>query len=140
MDLVYSVALLGLAVILFIVFMLGDRKPDRPGWASAGVANDLTSVVITALIAVGICYGVKFGMTISEQALGAKVLILLALTLAACVLTLRALAPRRRLAEYAAERALKVSISELPQVSVVTVATADPNNDQPSGPTLPRAA
>ena len=140
MDLVYSVALLGLAVILFVVLMLGDRKPDRPGWASEGMANDLSSVAITALIAVGICYGVKFGMTISEQALGAKVFILLAVTLVACVLTLRTLSPRRRLAEYAAERALKVSISELPRVSVVTVATPGSNNDQPSGPTLPRAA
>lgn len=140
MDLVYSVALLGLAVILFVVLMLGDRKPDRPGWASEGMANDLTSVAITALIAVGICYGVKFGMTIGEQKLGPTAFILLALTLAACVVTLRTLAPRRRLAEYAAQHALKASISELPQVSVVTVATADPNNDQPSGPTLPRAA
>lgn len=140
MDLVYSVALLGLAVILFISFMLGDRNPDRPGWASEGVANDLSSVAIAGLIAFGTCYAFKFGMTIAEQTMGLKVFILLAVTLISYYLILRALAPRRRLAEYAREHARRNNMDEPPQATVVQIAAAGGNNDPSSGPTLPRAA
>ena len=140
MDLVYSVAILGLAVNLFVLFLIGERMPNRPGWASNWLASDLSTVAITGLIAFAISFGVRFAMTVNEQAIGLKVAALLAATLAAHYFILRQLAPRRWLAEYAAERARGSNMNELPMANVVSI-VAPAGNDGPSGePTLPRAA
>ena len=97
MDLVCSVALFGLAVILFKLFLLGGRMPDKAGRASEGVTSDLWCVTITGLIAFGTAYGVQFLLTMNEQAFGLKEAVLVAAVLSACFLIVRVLAPRRRL-------------------------------------------
>ncbi len=140
MDLVYSVALLGLTVILSIIFMLGIRMPDEPRWASDGLTTDAWCVAIAGLIAYGTAFGVKFVVNMNEQALGLKQVALAAATLAACYLIVRLMAPRRRLAKYAAERARRSGVSESYPENVVALALPVGENRSPSEPTLTKAA
>lgn len=140
MDIVYSVALLGLAVVIFIAFLLNDRASDRPGLTSEGMASDLSTVAITGLIAFGLCFGVRFFASANGPAMGLKEVALLAATLTAYYLIYRKLAPRRRIGEYADRHAQGRAISELSSVDIVTVASPADNSDQPVKPGLSRAA
>lgn len=140
MDIVYSVALLGLAVVLFYVFLLADRRPDRSGWVSDGTVAELSTVLITGLIAFGLCFGVRFFASINELAIGVKEVALLAATLTAYYLILLKLAPRRRLAEHAAALAQRNAMRELSSANIVNLASPADDNDPSNNPGLPRAA
>jgi len=141
MDIVYSVALLGLAVVLFVVFLLADRRPDRSGWVSdGGTVAELSTVLITGLIAFGLCFGVRFFASINEVAIGVREVALLAATLTAYYLILLKLAPRRRLAEHAAKLAQRSTVTELSSVSIVPLASPADNEGPSNNPRLPRAA
>ena len=140
MDLVYSVALLGLAVILFNGFLLGVRMPDTPGWAAEGVLADLWCTAIAGLIVFGAAFGVRFAVAMNELEFGLKEAALVATVLAACYLIVRMMAPRRRLAEYAGELARRRGASEPSPENVVALGSPEGNDRTPSGPTLPKAA
>ena len=140
MNLVYSVALLGLAAILFVVFLLGDRLPDRAGWMSEGVISDLSSVAIAGLIAFGACFGVRFFVFMGERPFGLKEVALLTMTLVVYYLIFRHLAPRRRLREYAAELARRSASNKPSETNVVTITSPESNHGSSNEPTLPRAA
>lgn len=139
MDLVYSVALFGLSVIVFILVLLGSRMPDQPRWLSEGVSADLVNVTIASLFAFGAAFGFQFVLSVKETVIGLTEVALVAAILTACFVIFRLLAPRRRLAEYAAERARRNAMNEPGLVSVSTTPPA--NGNEPSDrPTLPRAA
>ncbi len=140
MDIVYSVALLGLAVVLFYVLLLADRWPNRSGWVSDGTVAELSTVLITGLIAFGLCFAVRFFASINEVAIGVREVALLAATLTAYYLILLKLAPRRRLAEYAAALAQGSAVTELSSVSIVPLASPADNDGPSNNPRLPRAA
>ena len=140
MDIVYAVALLGIAVVLFTVFMLLDRAPDSRGWTSDGMLSDLSTVAITGLFAFGLCFGVRFFASATGPAMGIREVALLAATLTAYYLIYRKLAPRRRLAEYADKRAQAPSMKELSSVSVLTPASPVVHGGPSGNPDLPRAA
>ena len=139
MDLVLCVAFVGVATILYVVVLLVSRMPDQPAWATELVMNDIANTVITGLAAFAVGYGTRFVLTMNELVMGVKEIALIAATLAACFMVIRLLAPRRRLAEYAAEHARRNALTEPALVSV----SANPpaNRNGPSDkPTLPRAA
>ena len=140
MDLVYCVVTLGLAVILFVISLLGARRPDEPGWASGGVISDVWSVTIVGLLAFGVSFGAKFFVKLNQEPFGIKEVALLSAVLAACYLTLRVMAPRRRLAEYAAEIARRSGASESHPANVVPLASAESETRPMTEPTFPRAA
>lgn len=140
MDLVYAVALLGLAVIFFNVFLLGDRMPHKPFWASDGTISDLWCVTITSLIAFGIAFGVQFVLTINEQAFGLTEAALVAAALVVSYLIVRAVAPRRRLAAYAAKLAPESDTGISTPTNVVTLVQRADNTQSTSAPALPKAA
>lgn len=140
MDLVFSVALLGLAVILFNVFVLGCRMPDQPGWASEGVISDLWCVSITGLIAYGGAFGVKFVVTMNQQVFGLKEVALGASVLAVYYLIHRAIAPRRRMAQYAGELAPGRGVSDSSPATLTTLTSSALYNHSPGEPTLPKVA
>ena len=133
MDLVYSVALLGLAVILFNGFLLGVRMPDTPGWAAEGVLADLWCTAIAGLIVFGAAFGVRFAVAMNELEFGLKEAALVAAVLSACYLIVR-------LAEYAGELARRRGASEPSPENVVALGSPEGNDRTPSGPTLPKAA
>ncbi len=140
MDIVYAVALLGLAVVLFVVFMLLDRAPDSSGWTSDGMLSELSTVAITGLFAFGLCFGVRFFASAGGLTIGVKEVALLAAILTAYYLIYRKLAPRRRLAEYAEQRAQGSAMKELSPVSVLTPASPAVHGGPSGNPDLPRAA
>ena len=140
MDLVYSVASLGLAVILFVMFLLGARRPDEPGWASGDVISDVWCVSIVGLIAFGTGFGVRFVQSMNQESFGIKEVALISAIMAACYLALQKIAPRRRLAEYAAEFARTSGSSESYRANVVTLASAEGETRSLTEPTLPKAA
>ena len=140
MDLVYSVAVLGLAVFLFILLLLGDRMPDRPGWAPEGVAADVSTVAVAGLLAFGVAFGVRFFTAIDAMVIGLKEIVLLAAVLAVYYLILRALAPRRRLAQYASERARRSGASASSVENVVALTPANGDDHSPGASTLTKAA
>jgi len=140
MDLVYSVALLGLAMILFVTLLLGNRMPDQPRWASDGTTAELSCVAVAGLIAYGMAFGVRFVVYTNELVMGPKEIALVAATLAACYLIFRWLAPRRRLAEYAGELARGRGINESSPANGVALASPENKNGPSSEPTLSKAA
>ena len=111
MDIVYSVSLLGLAVIVFVIFLLGVRMPNEPTWASDWLV-DIWCVTIAGLIAFGACFAIKFIASINAQTLGLKEVALVSAVLITCFLIVQTLAPRRRLAEYAGTLAQRGKASE----------------------------
>ncbi len=139
MDLVYTVALIGVAAVLYVVVLLVSRMPDQPGWATELVMNDIANVVITGLAAFAVGYATRFVLTMNELAMGVKEIALIAATLAACYVIIRLLAPRRRLAEYAAELARRNGVTEPALASVSTNPPAGGNGPSDK-PTMPRAA
>jgi hypothetical protein len=140
MDIVYSVALLGLAVVLFFVFLLADRRPDRSDWMSDGMVAELSTVLITGLIAFGLSFGVRFFASANGPAMGIREVALLSATLTAYYLIFLKLAPRRRFAEYAATLAQRSAVTELSSANIVTLASPADNNGPSNNPGLPRAA
>ena len=139
MDLVYSVAFFGLAVVGFILVLLGSRMPDQPSWLSEGVSADLVNVTIVGLLAFGAAFGIQFVLSVKETVIGLTEVALVAATLIACFVIIRLMAPRRRLAEYAAEYARRNAMNEPGLVNVSTTPSAVAN-DSSNKPTLPRAA
>ncbi len=140
MDLVYSVALLGMAVILFNVFLLGCRMPDQPGWASEGVVSDLWCVSITGLIAFGAAFGVKFVVTMNQQVFGLKEVAVVASVLTVYYLTHRAIARRGRMAQTAGELARGSGVSDSSPATLTTLTSSALYNHSPGEPTLPKVA
>lgn len=130
MDLVYSVALVGVAAVLYVVVLLVSRMPDQPGWATELVMNDIANVVITGFVAFAVGYGTRFVLDINELVIGVKEIALIAAILVACFVVIQVLAPRRRLAAYAAELAIRNAVK----------GPAAGGNGPSDKPTLPRAA
>lgn len=130
MDLVYCVAFVGVATVLYVVVLLVSRMPDQPSWATELVMNDIANTVITGLVAFAVGYGTRFALDLREEVVGVKEIALTAAILVACFVVVRLLAPRRRLAQYTAELATR---------NAAKGTAADGHG--PSGkPTLPRAA
>ena len=113
---------------------------DRPGWASDGVVADVTTVVVTGLLAFGIAFAVRFITSFDAMAIGLKEVVLLAGILAVYYLILRALAPRRRLAQYASERARSSGASASSADNVVALTPANGDGQSPGASTLTKAA
>ena len=135
MDLVYFVALVGVAAILYVAVMLVSRMPDQPGWATELIMNDIANTVMTGLAAFAVGYGLRFILDVGDEVVGVKEIGLVAAAVVVCFAVIRFMAPKRRLAEYAAELARRNAVL----VSVST--TPPPSGKGPSDkPTLPRAA
>lgn len=140
MDLVYSVALVVMAVILFVGFLPGNRMAGGRGLASEGMTADLLCVAIASLFAFGIAFGGRFILTMHEQAVGLKELVLVAVTLAACYLIVRRLAPRRRLSGSAEEPTRWGGTSESSPANVAALVSPEHKSGPPSEPPLTKAA
>jgi small-conductance mechanosensitive channel len=139
MDLVFTVVLLSVAAVLYVLVLLVSRMPDQPGWATELVMNDIANTVITGIAAFAIGYGTRFVLSLSQQVVGVKEIALIATTLVGCFVVIRLLAPRRRLAQYAGELARRNAAKEPALVTASTMPPAGGNG--PSGkPALPRAA
>lgn len=141
MDLVYAVALFSVATVLSVVVLLSSRMPVEPVWATEGLVANVWCVLITGLIAFGACFGVRFFVNISEQFLGFRELGLVVAILAACYMILRQLAPRRRLADYAARLSQSggnvIGASNLDSVAMVSPGANGRSQDKAD---LPKAA
>jgi len=136
MDLVYCVALSGIATVLYFVVLLVSRMPDQPAWATELVMNDISNTVITGLAAFAVGYGTRFVLTINELVMGVREIALIAVTIAACFVIIRLMAPRRRLTQYAAEFARRNAVK-----GPAAGGKGPSNNNGPSNrPNLPRAA
>ena len=135
MDLVYCVALVGVTTVLYFAVMLVSRMPDQPAWATELVMNDLANTLMTGLAAFAVGYGTRFILDVGEEIVGVKEIALVAAVLIACFAVIRLMAPKRRLAEYAAELAKRNAVP-------ASVSTTPPAGGKgPSNkPTLPRAA
>ncbi len=140
MDIVYSVALLGLAVVLFNVFLLGCRMPDQPGWASEGVISDLWCVSITGLIAFGAAFGVQFILIFKEESFGLMEVAMVASLLAVFYLTHRAITRRGQMAQTAGELARGSRVSDPSPATSTTLRSSALYNHSPGEPTLPKVA
>lgn len=105
MDLVYSVALLGLATVITAVVLVGARMPVKPAWAAHWLVDDAVCVTITVLIGFGLSFAASFAYSASSQPIELVEIALISGIAAACYVILRLIAPRRRLAEYASQRA-----------------------------------
>ncbi|MDX1527632.1 MAG: hypothetical protein R3337_03325 [Gammaproteobacteria bacterium] len=136
MDLVYSLACIGLATVLAVLVILAVRRPVAPAWASEGLIANVWCVAITGLIGFGVSLGVRFALTIESQNVGTVEILLSVALLAGYSAILILMAPRRRLAEYARQSAraanAPASVAELTVTPSVEVTPADP--------TLPKAA
>ena len=139
MDLVYFVALVGVAAILYVVVLLVTRMPDQPVWATELLMNDIANTVITGLAAFAVGYGTRFVLDINELVMGGKEIALIAAILVACFAVIRLMAPRRRLAEYAAELARRNGVTE-PTLARVSTNPPAGGNGPSDEPNLPRAA
>lgn len=128
MDLVYSAAFFGLAVILLILLLREDRMLGKFGWASEGVIADLWCVAIAGLIAFGAAFGVQFALTMNEQAFGLTEAALVAAILSVCYLSIRTMAPRPRLAQYTDEFASGHGAGASSPARVITPTSAEGNN------------
>jgi len=105
MYLVYSVALLGLATVIFVIVLVGARAPVKPAWAAHWLVDDMGCVAITALIGFGLIFVGSFVFSVQSQPIELMEITLATGIAAAYYLILRLIAPRRRLAEYALQRA-----------------------------------
>lgn len=139
MDIVYAVSLLGLAVIVFVVFLIGVRMPNEPAWASDWLV-DLWCVVITGLLAFGVSFAVKFAVSLNKQVFGFKEIALVAAILITCFLIIQTLAPRRRLAEYASALAQRGKAEESYAAFGDTLTAVSSEKRTPIEPTLHNAA
>ncbi len=121
MDLVYAVALLSLAVILFAVVasQRDAHKPSEPGMSSDSLSNDMLAVTCAGLIAFGTGFGIRFVVGAAWATFGIKEIVLIATVLTASYLTLRALTVLRRAANNAGVSGhKKISAGELYAVNV----------------------
>ncbi len=130
MDLVYSLACVGLATVLAVLVILAVHRPLVPVWASEGLIANFWCVAITGLIAFGVSFSVRFALTIQSQNVGTVEILLSVGLLAGYSAILILMAPRRRLAEYAHQSARAASapaaVSELTVTPSVEVTPADP--------------
>ena len=130
MDLVYSIACIGLATVLSVLVILAVHRPVAPAWASEGLIANFWCVAITGLIAFGVSLGVRFALTVQSQNVGTVEILLSVGLLAGYSAILMLMAPRRRLAEYARQSARAAStpaaVTELMVTPAVEVTPADP--------------
>jgi hypothetical protein len=103
MDLVYSVALFGMATVISLLLFIAVRMPVEPAWASEGLIANVWCVLITGLIAYGGCFGVRFIVDLKDQTIGLPQAAMVIGLLAAFYLIGRAMSPRRLLAKTAAQ-------------------------------------
>lgn len=141
MDLVYSVALLGLAMVFSVAVLLGSRKPVEPAWAAEWLVANVWCVSITALIGFGVSFAVRFALTLKLQPIGLVEVALVAGIVSAYCLILRLMAPRRRLAEYAAQLAESTGgAGETSTAEVIEFTPPVRDGRSPDKPTFPKAA
>lgn len=134
MDLVYSVASLGLATVISFSVLLWCRMPTEPAWASEGWIANFWCVLITGLTAYGACFGVRFFVTFDDQTIGLPEAALVTGLLAAYGLVLYAMSPRRRLAEYAARIDGGQSSTGMPSESVLAEPATQASPGRPATP------
>ena len=136
MDLVFSIACIGLATVLSVLVILAVRQPVAPAWASEALIANFWCVAITGLIAFGVSWGVRFALTVQSHNVGMVEILLSVALLAGYSALLILMAPRRRLAEYARQSAHAASAS-----AAVTGLTVTPSVEVTSAdPTLSKAA
>jgi hypothetical protein len=141
MDLVYSVAILSVATVLWVVVILAARNPVKPAWAPNWLADDLGCVAVTALIGFGGSFGVSFVFNFKSQPIGLVEIALAAGIASVCYLVVRLMAPRRRLAEYASQLAERTGgDSEASTAGLIQLAPSAAEGQPPHKPTLPKAA
>ena len=141
MDLVYSVAILGVATVLWVVVILAARNPVKPAWAANWLVDDLSCVTITALIGFGVSFGVSFAFSLKSQPIGLVEIAVAAAIAFACYLIVRLMAPRRRLAEYASQLAARTAGDGEPSTAgIIQLAPSAGESRSPDNPILPKAA
>lgn len=135
MDLVIAVASLGLATVVSVVVVLGVRRPVEPAWASEGLVANVWCVAITGLIGFGLSFAVRFFLTMKSPPIRFSEIAIIVAIVIACSVAVWLLAPRRRLAAYAAEIAALA-----PASNVVELAAFAANGKPPTNPNLPKVA
>lgn len=136
MDLVYSIACIGLAAVLSVLLILAVHRPVTPPWASENLIANVWCVSITGLIAFGLGFAVRYALTIQSQRLGTVEILLCVGLLAGYAAILVLMSPRRRLADYARQSARAASAS----VPVAELTVTAPVEAKPADPTLAKAA
>lgn len=140
MDLVYSVALLGLAAVLSVFVLLSVRMPVEPVWATEGLVANVWCVAITGLISFGTSFGVRFALTMKAQPLGLREVAVITGLLAVFYGILRWMAPRRPLAGYAAQIAENSGGTRAPSAPEIIELASPVDDGRPDKPTVPKAA
>ena len=141
MDLVYSVAFLGLARVITAVVLVGARRPVKPASAEQWLVDDAGCVTITALIGFGAAFAVRFAFSAKSQPIEVVEIALITGIAAACYLILRLMAPRRRLAEYASQRAERTGSDRQPSTAeIIQLVSPTDEVQPPDNPTLRNAA
>ena len=119
MDLIIAAALLSAAVIVSVFVLLAVRRPVEPLWASEFLVANFWCVAIVALIAFAVCFGARFALNLKSVPLSLGEIALVAGIATASVVVLRLMAPRRRLAEYAAQIAAGSETADKPAAANV---------------------
>lgn len=142
MDLVYSVAAFAAMIVLYTIVLVGTRRREPSFWASEGMVGNVWCILMTGLIAYGVALAARFALTWPEQPFGLREAVMVAAIVVACVAVVRLIAPRRRLAAYAAAEAVRTGAVASNVVSVGTFATANPppQAEPPRDPDMHRAA
>ena len=136
MDLVYSIACLGLATVLAVLVILAVHRPVKPAWASENLIANFWCVTITGLIAFGLGFAIRYALDIQSQSYGMVEILLCVGLLAGYTAILMLMAPRRRLADYARHSAPTASAS----ATVTELTGTRPVAAKPADPDLPKAA
>ncbi len=131
MRLFTGVLCLSLAVLVFVVTLLGCRNPRRPRWTGDFLVANVYTTGILALGVYGVAELIRFFARADASAFPTGEAWLAGLTLAAALLAVRALRVRRTLAAYAATKAAAARFSSQGD---------DERPQPPAKPTRPRLA
>lgn len=140
MDLVYSIALLGLTAVLGVFVFLTVRMPVQPAWGAEWMIANVWCVAITGLLTFGIGLGIRYFNDPGAQPVGLREVILIAAFLSVYSGLLRLMAPRRRLAEYAAQLRDSESAALKATAPESSRARAGSDGEPPTDPSLRKVA
>ncbi|MDX1512482.1 MAG: hypothetical protein R3174_01955 [Gammaproteobacteria bacterium] len=105
MDLVISIALLGMAMVLCVFVFFSVRMPVEPAWAEEWLVANVWCVAITGLLAFGFAFGVKFVVDFDSQTFGWREGILIVGFSAVYCVLIRLMSPLRQSVEPANQTA-----------------------------------
>ena len=103
MDLVISIALLGMAMVLCVFVFFSVRMPVEPAWAEEWLVANVWCVAITGLLAFGFAFGVKFVVDFDSQTFGWREGILIFGFSAVYFVLMHLMTPLRRSASLAGQ-------------------------------------